>query len=126
MESIRKKMQAVLMLLLCAAVVAANAVDEDVGIRMSAEKTYAPVVLPTIPPAATAAEARAHDRVKLDLNAADAWMLTAIPGVGEKIAARVIAYREENGGFVDVRELMRVEGIGEKLYAVMAEYVEIR
>lgn len=119
-------MQAALLVVLGLAIAAlANAADGAVGRVMTQTKVPPTLVLPTIPPSATANEPAA-ERIKLDLNAADAWMLTAIPGVGDAIAARVIAYREENGGFIDVRELLRVQGIGEKLYAVMLEYVEIR
>ena len=80
--------------------------------------------VPTLPPE-TPAPRMEKARNKVDLNTVDAWVLTAIPGVGETIAQRVIAYRQAHGSFVDVRELMRVDGIGEKLYGVMLEYVEV-
>lgn len=126
MDSIHKKMQSALMLILCVAVVAAaNVADAPVERLMTSTREPQALVLPTVPPAATAAQA-ALARGKLDMNTADAWMLTAIPGVGEKIAARVITYREEHGGFVDVRELERIEGIGSKLREVMEQYVEVK
>ena len=52
-------------------------------------------------------------RARLDLNHADAWMLTAIPGVGETTAERIVAYREAHGPFASVDELDYVEGIGD-------------
>ena len=125
-HDVRRRMQAVLLVVLGLAIAAlANVADGTVERLMTQTKAPPPLALPTIPPSATANEPEA-ERIKLDLNTADAWMLTAIPGVGDAIAARVIAYRAENGGFIDVRELLRVQGIGEKLYAVMLEYVEIR
>ena len=125
-HDVRRRMQAVLLVVLGLAIAAlANVADGTVERLMTQATAQPTLVLPTIPPSATANEPAA-ERIKLDLNTADAWMLTAIPGVGDAIAARVIAYRAENGGFIDVRELLRVQGIGEKLYAVMLEYVEIR
>ncbi len=51
----------------------------------------------------------------LPLNTATAEQLSAaLPGIGEVIAERIVAYREEHGGFVSLEELRNVEGIGEK------------
>ena len=63
---------------------------------------------------------------KLDINDADAWMLTAIPGVGEALADRIIEYRDDLDGFVTMEELLRVSGVGEKLYATLCGYLEVR
>lgn len=65
-------------------------------------------------------------RKKLNINQADAWMLTAIPGVGEAMAQRIIDYRDAHGGMVALEELRRISGVGEKLYATLSEYLEIR
>lgn len=65
---------------------------------------------------ATSGEAAAYSG-KLNLNSATVQELSEnLPGVGETIAARIVAYREENGGFSSVEELLNVEGIGEKKY----------
>jgi competence protein ComEA len=50
---------------------------------------------------------------KIDINRAEAWLLTALPGIGEVGAGRIVAYREQNGPFRSVADLARVEGIGE-------------
>ena len=49
----------------------------------------------------------------VDLNEAGAVELETLPGVGERTAARIIEYRQENGGFKKIEELMNVRGIGE-------------
>lgn len=62
----------------------------------------------------------------VNLNDADVENLSRLPGLGEVLAERIIAYREMNGTFATVEELLRVEGIGEgKLEAIRNEiYVE--
>lgn len=50
----------------------------------------------------------------LDLNRITAEQLEALPGVGPSLAARVLDYRKQNGGFKSVDELDSVKGIGEK------------
>ena len=52
------------------------------------------------------------DPSPLDLNAATAEELTALPGVGEVLAARIVEYREANGPFGSADELTNVSGIG--------------
>jgi competence protein ComEA len=49
---------------------------------------------------------------KVNINAADAWLLTALPGIGDVRAQAIITYRQQNGPFRDINELLNVEGIG--------------
>jgi competence protein ComEA len=51
---------------------------------------------------------------KVNLNTATADQLTAVPGIGEKLAARIVEHRQKNGAFKSVQELMNVKGVGEK------------
>ena len=50
----------------------------------------------------------------IDLNTADIRQLTALPGIGEGLARRIIDYRAFCGPFSKPEELLNVEGIGEK------------
>ncbi|MCH7337533.1 ComEA family DNA-binding protein [Acinetobacter sp. NIPH 2699] len=52
---------------------------------------------------------------KISLNQANLQQLQALDGVGEKKAQAIVAYRQKNGGFKTVDELMNVKGIGPKL-----------
>ena len=49
----------------------------------------------------------------LDINAASAEELEALPGIGPVLAQRIVDYRAEHGAFASAEELLRVEGIGE-------------
>jgi competence protein ComEA len=50
---------------------------------------------------------------KVNINRAEAWLLEALPGIGEARARAIIEYRERHGPFRDINELVRVEGLGE-------------
>ncbi|MBA7632201.1 ComE operon protein 1 [subsurface metagenome] len=49
---------------------------------------------------------------KVNLNRAEAWLLQALPGIGETRAQAIIDYRQQNGQFRNINELTKVEGIG--------------
>lgn len=53
------------------------------------------------------------DLTPLDLNTATAEELTALPGIGETLAGRIVDYRTEHGPFETVEDVMNVSGIGE-------------
>lgn len=52
---------------------------------------------------------------KISLNKANLQQLQTLNGVGEKKAQAIVEYRQKNGGFKTVDELMNVKGIGPKL-----------
>lgn len=51
----------------------------------------------------------------IDLNTADQTALETLPRIGPALAQRIIAWREENGRFQSIDDLLAVPGIGEKL-----------
>lgn len=55
----------------------------------------------------------AEEEQKVNINTADAAALATLPGIGEKRAAGIIAYREENGPFPNPEAITDVPGIGE-------------
>ena len=62
-------------------------------------------------------------QVPLNINTATEQELRSLPGIGEKLAERIIAYREENGAFSSIEEIMSVEGIGAKTYEELKSYI---
>lgn len=63
---------------------------------------------------------------EVDVNTADAETLASVPGVGEGLAKRIIAFREQNGAFASVDELLDVAGITEHRLDAMLPYVVAR
>jgi competence protein ComEA len=76
-------------------------------------------------PAPPGAPPGAREDGKVDLNRASAAELDALPGIGPVLASRIVAYRDAHGGFGSVRDLRRVQGIGDKLYRSLAELVAV-
>ncbi|MBQ6380726.1 MAG: helix-hairpin-helix domain-containing protein [Clostridia bacterium] len=62
----------------------------------------------------------------IELNSATQAQLETVPGIGEKTAAKIIAYRDAHGGFNSVEDLLEVEGIGEKKLASIRDYVCVK
>ena len=53
---------------------------------------------------------------KININKADAKTLTTLKGVGKDRAVKIIEYREKNGPFEKIEDLMKVNGIGKKIF----------
>ena len=52
----------------------------------------------------------------VNLNTATQAQLEALPGLGSAVAQRIVEYREKNGNFKKIEDLMNVKGIGEKSF----------
>ena len=61
----------------------------------------------------------------VDVNSATVEQLEAVNGIGEKIAAEIVGYREEHGSFKTMDELLNVKGIAEKRLEKIKSAVEI-
>lgn len=88
-----------------------------------------PAAMQTLPPQTTCPEPTTPETVAvtfpIDINRADAEQLTALPGIGEVLAGRIVAYREENGSFLSTQELQNVEGIGEKRLDAILDLITV-
>lgn len=59
-------------------------------------------------------------RIVLDLNAADSLSLLSLPGIGPKLTARILKFRDALGGFYSVQQLKEVYGISDSLFSTLA------
>ncbi|MDY0983157.1 ComEA family DNA-binding protein [Microbacterium sp. CFBP9023] len=87
------------------------------------EQISVPVVGAAAAEGPPGAGAPADDLV--DLNTADQAALETLPRIGPALAERIIAWRDENGRFTSVDDLLSVPGIGEKLLAGIRDGVRV-
>jgi competence protein ComEA len=90
------------------------------------------IVLGTI--GATAAQDKAREKpakastaatATVNLNTATQAQLETLPGIGAASAKRIIEYRQKNGAFKKVEELMNVKGIGEKSFLKLKQHLTV-
>ncbi len=62
---------------------------------------------------------------QISLNSATVGELTLLPGVGPKLAERIVSTRSRKGGFSSLDELLKVKGIGPKLYGRILPYLKL-
>jgi len=58
---------------------------------------------------------------KVDLNKADKEALMGVPGIGEKLAQRIMEYQKQNGGFRNLEDLKRIKGLNGYRYGKLKE-----
>lgn len=85
------------------------------------------ILVPTRAPAGAppAPGAVAGPSAKVNLNTATAEQLDTLAGVGPATAAKILAFREEHGGFGSVEELADVPGIGERRLEALRDLVTV-
>lgn len=77
---------------------------------------------------ATAAEptrVAAAEVAKVNINAATAKELQGLPGIGQVMAERIVAYRAEKGKFKSTDDLLKVKGVGKKSLEKIRELISI-
>ncbi len=61
----------------------------------------------------------------IDLNKANAEQLCTIPGIGQVKAKQIIDYREKNGNFHKIEDIMNISGIKEGLFEQISPYITV-
>jgi len=61
----------------------------------------------------------------IDINTATAEQLQLIRGIGPKLAARIINYRNENGKFETINDIMNVRGVGSSKFEKIKENLKV-
>lgn len=62
---------------------------------------------------------------KIDINSASVHQLQMLPNIGEVLAERIVEYRNQNGPFSTIDDLLWVNGIGEKTLDDLRQYITV-
>jgi competence protein ComEA len=76
-------------------------------------------------PGLASAASKPEPTARINVNTASVDQLTALPGVGPKLAARIVEQRQKSGAFRSTQELMSVKGIGEKNFAKLEPWLSV-
>lgn len=72
------------------------------------------------------AEAQAKADGMVNINTASVEELCTLPGIGASRAADIVRYREQNGGFVDKEDIMKVSGIKQNAYGKICDRITVQ
>jgi len=100
-------------ILVAALVVPSSPASAQTAKAASAAKTVSPT------------KARATPASPVNLNSASVAQLQTLPGIGASTAQRIIEYRQKNGSFKKIEELMNVKGIGEKSFLKLKPVITV-
>lgn len=73
----------------------------------------------------TASGQQAEDEDKININSATVEDLAKVPGLNQELAEKIVEVREENGEFVDLDELLDIEGIDIKLLRQLKKHLKV-
>jgi competence protein ComEA len=89
----------------------------DAGIEPNADLTHIEIYIPQ--------EGEEQPPQKIDINRAESWLLEALPGIGEVTAQSIVDYRDQNGLFKRIEDLLEVSGIGEGTLNKIKDYITV-
>ncbi len=120
-----KKLSRLLILILCVLFIGFTAgilVGRHTNTQGPNVSAYDQIVLQTTP--------EQNDRSgqivgRININTATQEQLTSLPGIGETTAQKIISYRQNNGDFKSIYELLKVSGIGDKKLKDLLDYITV-
>ena len=102
-----------------------------VGFQLGRSRTPAAFSVRTAAEYTPAPETRASYSVPeiteapVNINTADREELCSLSGIGETLAERIIAYRDETGGFTAIEEITKVSGIGSSTFEKLRDRITV-
>lgn len=93
------------------------------GFLVGRNTNRVPATISALIPAATVPEY--VEAGKVNINTASVSELDALPGIGSVIAQQIVDYREENGPFTALEELLNVKNIGEGRLQAILDYITL-
>jgi len=89
----------------------------DAGVESDANLSHIKLYIPR--------EGEEQSPQKIDINRAEAWLLEALPRIGEVLAQRIVDYRSENGSFQRIEDVLKVSGIGPETFENIKNYITV-
>ncbi len=90
---------------------------------LSVKPVFSDADIDTIPPESSDIEASQTE--KININTASASQLQELPGIGPTYAKRIVNWRNENGEFTEVEQLLEIRGIGEVRLETMKPLIDL-
>lgn len=87
---------------------------------------YIPTVGEQISGILDTAQLPAEKEGKVNINTADETELQSLPGIGVSKAAAIIEYRDKNGSFKKVEDIMEISGIGVKTFEKLKDHIMVK
>ncbi len=84
------------------------------------------VIVAGMSPAIAQTPNRPNASGKINLNTATVAQLTTLPGIGPRIAERIITYRKQHGPFKRIEEIMNVRGVGRKVFQRIRDHLTVK
>ena len=70
--------------------------------------------------------AKANEKIMVNINTANEVELQRIPGIGETIAGRIVAYRKQNGKYKTIEDIQNVSGVGASKFQKIKQYICVK
>jgi competence protein ComEA len=93
--------------------------------RLTAQTVLIGLVLGLILSPLVAAQTAAKAGDKVNINTASLEELQKLPRIGPQIAQRILDFRKENGNFKKIEEILKVRGIGEKVFGEIKDMITV-
>ena len=93
--------------------------------RLAAKTLLIGLVLSLVVSPLVSAQAAAKAGDKVNINTASLEELQTLPRIGPQIAQRILDYRKENGSFKRVEDILKVRGIGEKVFEQLKDRITV-